>query len=86
MGQTWTILKAGLYRSGLKLKKYEFEPSQVKTGRMNWSKIPKCSSMEPIYSPVSPTEVKNLSMRYNLEKSIYTDYKRLNETIFYRNA
>ena len=53
---------------------------------MNWTNLSKCSSMEPIYSPESPTEVRNLSLKYQLEKSIYTDYIRLNETIFYRKA
>ena len=53
---------------------------------MNWTNLSKCSSMEPIYSPESPTEVRNLSLKYQLEKSIYTDYIRLNETIFYRIA
>ena len=65
---------------------YDFEPIQVETGRMNWTYIPKYSSMEPIYSPKSPTEVRKLSLKYQLEYSIYTDYIRLNETIFYRNV
>ena len=42
--------------------------------------------MQPIYSPENPVEARNLSIKYDLEKSIYTDYIRLNKTIFYRIA
>ena len=60
--------------------------TKVETAQINWLKTPECLSGKHIYSPASLTEVKYLSSKYNLKRFIYSDFIRLNETIFYRNV
>ena len=63
-----------------------FEPIKVETAKINWLESPTCLSEKLIYSPATLAEVKYLSSKYNLKRFIYTDFIRLNQTIFYRNV
>ena len=61
------------------------KPFLVETYAMNWEEEPKCSSSAPIFSPKNTDEAENIFSIHKLKKSIYTDFKRVNKSIFYRN-
>ena len=60
-------------------------PFKVRTHAMNWKETPICSSSRPVFSPKDLKEAENIFSVYKLEKAIYTDYKRVNKSMFYRN-
>ena len=53
---------------------------------MDWKKEPKCSNLEPVFSPKNNKEADFIFSIHKLEKSIYTDFRRVNQSIFYRNT
>ena len=52
---------------------------------MNWKEIPKCPPLRPIFSPKDAKEAQDIFNIYKLQKAIYTDFKRVNKSMFYRN-
>ena len=51
---------------------------------MNWKEIPECPPVRPIFSPKDAKEAQDIFNIYKLQKAIYTDFKRVNKSMFYR--
>ena len=52
---------------------------------MNWKEIPKCPSARRVFSPKDTKEAADIFTMYKLQKALYTDFKRVNKSMFYRN-
>ena len=52
---------------------------------MNWKEIPKCASGRRVFSPKDTKEAEDIFSIYKLQKALYTDFKRVNKSMFYRN-